>query len=58
MEHVVSVLYYALLALLAVLFIYALVRVGSFAYFRTKLEHFRRVRYEIERGGRDYDKEK
>lgn len=34
---------------LAVAAVYVLVRVGSFAYFRTKLDHFRRVLREIKR---------
>ena len=35
--------------LLGVLAVYVIVRVGSFAFFRTKLEHFRSMLREIKR---------
>lgn len=34
----------------AVVAVYILVRVGSFAYFRTKLEHFRQTMRELNKG--------
>lgn len=30
-----------------IIFVYAIIRVGSFAYFRTKYEHLRRVMHDV-----------
>lgn len=40
-------------ALLLLLLVYGVVRVGSFAYFRTKLAHMRSVLKELNGGDRD-----
>jgi len=57
MEALEQLFLYAVAGSMMLLFAYALVRVGSWAYFRTKLEHFRQVMREIdpnndEEGGR------
>lgn len=38
-------------AILIILFVYVLVRTASFAYFKTRLEHFRVMLKELNNGG-------
>lgn len=47
-----SVLFVIVIGVLLVVFGYAIVRSVSFAYFRTKLEHWRKVVREMKEGDR------
>lgn len=50
MSSMGEIIGWVLLGLVALIFAYAMVRVTSFAYFRTKLEHLRASMKELRKG--------